>query len=81
MKPITILAVAEFTADMAQTLHGYFAVYAKDGIVTVEVSNRGLWLVHPQLGSRQFLGLARLPDDPSVTSAPCVLDEKHRKRH
>jgi hypothetical protein len=56
-----ILAVAEFTADMAATLNKHFAAYADDGIVTLEVSNRGLWLVHPVVGSRQFLGLARLP--------------------
>jgi hypothetical protein len=57
----TVLAVAEFTQDMAETLESYFQAYAADGVVTVEVTDRGLWLVNPRHPSRQFLGLARLP--------------------
>lgn len=57
----TVLAVAEFTQDMAETLESYFQAYASDGVVTVEVTDRGLWLVNPRYPSRQFLGLARLP--------------------
>jgi hypothetical protein len=57
----TVLAVAEFTQDMAETLESYFQAYAADGVVTVEVTDRGLWLVNPRYPSRQFLGLARLP--------------------
>ena len=58
------MATAEFSADMSATLAEYFTAYAVDGIVTIEVTNHGLWLVNP-LGGRQFLGLARLPPDPS----------------
>jgi len=56
-----VAAKAEFTKDMVETLNEYFEQYAVDGVVTVEVSNRGLWLPNPATG-RQFLGLARYPD-------------------
>lgn len=59
-----VLSVAEFTEDMAETLHHYFSSYAKDGIVKVEVTDRGLWLVLPGMPMRHFLGRARLPDSP-----------------
>lgn len=58
-KPVKVVAVAEFTEDMVETLHEYFRCYAKDGVVQVEVSNHGLWLPNPVCGGRQFLGLAR----------------------
>ncbi len=61
---VKVFATAEFTADMAATLGTYFAVYADDGVVSIEVTDRGLWLVNPRYPSRQFLGLARLPQDP-----------------
>lgn len=64
---VKVLATAEFTADMAETLGSYFAVYANEGVVSVEVTDRGLWLVNPRFPSRQFLGLARLPIDPNQT--------------
>ena len=60
-----IIAEAEFTEDMAKTLYFYFDTYAVDGVVQVEVTKAGLWLPHPILGNRQFLGLARLPDNAS----------------
>lgn len=63
-KGIRVVAKAEFSADMSATLAEYFTAYAVDGIVTIEVTNHGLWLVNP-LGGRQFLGLARLPSDPN----------------
>ena len=62
MKPPTIYAVAEFTEDMVATLFEHFSTYQTDGVVKVEVTSRGLWVQHPVTGSRQFLGLARLPD-------------------
>ena len=58
----TILAEAEFTEDMAKTLYFFFDTYAVEGVVRVEVTKAGLWLPNPLLGNRQFLGLARLPD-------------------
>lgn len=58
-----VLAVAEFTKDMSETLDTYFKAYASDGVVTIEVTDRGLWLVNPHFPSRQFLGLARFPKD------------------
>lgn len=44
--------------DMAETLRQFFHVYENDGVVTLEVNDRGLWLVHPHDQSRQFLGQA-----------------------
>lgn len=58
-----ILAEAEFTEDMAKTLYFYFDTYAVEGVVRVEVTKAGLWLPNPILGNRQFLGLARMPED------------------
>ena len=55
------LGQAEFTLDMVQTLNEYFDTYAVDGVVTVEITNAGLWLPNPHFSSRQFLGLARWP--------------------
>ena len=58
---VQVRAVAEFTPDMVDTLREYFHSYAVEGVVSIEVSTHGLWLVNP-IGGRQFLGLARLPD-------------------
>jgi hypothetical protein len=56
----TIIATAEFTEDMAETLQSYFAAYQRVGVVKVEVTDRGLWLFNPHSGTRQFLGSARI---------------------
>lgn len=56
------LGHAEFTIDMVQTLSDYFEAYEVDGVVTVEITNAGLWLPNPHFTSRQFLGLARWPN-------------------
>lgn len=64
-KDVRIVATAEFSADMSATLAEYFTAYAVDGIVTIEVTTHGLWLVNP-IGGRQFLGLARLPSSPEA---------------
>ena len=61
-KSIKVVATAEFSADMSATLAEYFTAYAVNGVVTVEVTTHGLWLVNP-LGGRQFLGLAKFPAD------------------
>lgn len=50
----------EFTADMAENLLTYFAIFADDGVVKVVKDQRGLWLVSAD--RRAFLGLARLPE-------------------
>ena len=60
-EPVSVVAEAEFTEDMAETLCEYFQSYAVDGVVRIEVSNRGLWLQNPATGRRQFLGIARFP--------------------
>jgi hypothetical protein len=52
----------ELTKDMAQTLCDYFSSYAKDGVVTIESNDMGLWLKSKHTESRQFLGKARLPE-------------------
>lgn len=61
VKAPKIYAVAELTEDMVSTLHQYFGTFQADGVVTVELTSRGLWLQHPDTGVRQFLGLARMP--------------------
>jgi hypothetical protein len=58
---VKVLATARFTVDMAETLSKFFGAYAVEGIVTVEVSDQGLWLVNPHSPARQFLGLADYP--------------------
>jgi hypothetical protein len=63
------LADAEFTTDMVETLLTFFQSYEVDGIVTVEVTSHGLWLPNPHTKTRQFLGLARIPDQ-SVIRGP-----------
>ena len=67
---VNVLGTAEFSEDMAETLQTYFREYAVDGIVQVEVTDHGLWLVNPDGKSRQFLGLARFPS--GVTRASGV---------
>jgi hypothetical protein len=62
MPPKTISHNVELTEDMAQTLYNYFSSYEKDGIVTLECNDMGLWLKNHRSNSRQFLGKARLPD-------------------
>lgn len=52
------MTFVRFTKDMAETLHRYFQVYAADGVVTLELNECGLWLVHPHDQSKQFLGQA-----------------------
>lgn len=47
---------------MVETLSEHFTTYQADGVVSIEVTSRGLWLQHPLTGTRQFLGLARLPN-------------------
>lgn len=48
---------------MVETLSEHFTTYQADGVVSIEVTSRGLWLQHPLTGTRQFLGLARLPNE------------------
>lgn len=60
-----VLANAEFTKDMVQTLIDHFDVYVVHDVVTVEVTTHGLWLPNPHVSGRQFLGLARRPKEPS----------------
>lgn len=52
------LANAEFTRDMAETLISHFADYEVEGIVTIEVTDKGLWLKNPE-GGQQFLGATK----------------------
>lgn len=57
---------ALFTIDMVQTLNTYFHAYECDGIVKLEVTPSGLWLVNPN-GGQQFLGSAtKLPKNRNV---------------
>lgn len=59
-----VLATAQFTKDMVDTLRSYFDDYEVDGIVGIEVTDHGLWWENPD-GSRQFLGAVEpFPDTP-----------------
>ena len=49
------LADATFSIDMVETLMAFFEHYSIEGVVTVEVTDQGLWLRNP-IGGRQFLG-------------------------
>lgn len=55
MEKPSVLALAQLSKDMVDTLDQYFDEYAEEGVVSVEVTDCGLWLVNPN-GSRQFLG-------------------------
>ncbi|KIT16582.1 hypothetical protein [Jannaschia aquimarina] len=61
-----VMAEVAFTRDMVETLNTYFSAYQDDGVVTITVTDGGLYLENPTTASRQFLGLARLADDPKV---------------
>lgn len=56
------LGTAEFTRDMVETLLEHFDTFAdKDGVISLEIREGGIFLP-PLIGDhRQFLGLARLP--------------------
>ena len=58
--------VAKFTVDMANSLLKYFPSYAENGVVSIEVNSKGLWLINPVNGSRQFLGKAVLDKKGSL---------------
>lgn len=56
------LGTAEFTRDMVETLLEYFDTYAdREGVITLEIHEGGIFLPPLFGGARQFLGLARLP--------------------
>ncbi len=71
LKPPPITIFARFTQDMAETLVGVFPRYSEDGVVTLDVTCRGLWLVNPINNSRQFLGQAVL-QNPCGVQTPTV---------
>jgi hypothetical protein len=66
---VVVLATARFTVDMADTLAKYFSAFAIDGVVTLEITDRGLWLVSPHAPARQFLGLADYPIEQTSLDA------------
>jgi hypothetical protein len=57
-------AEAKFSVDMAETLLRYFDAFQIDGVVTVEVTDKGLWLKSPDGEGRQFLGSTTVIDLP-----------------
>ncbi len=63
-----------FSEDMAETLRRFFHVYETNGVVTLELNDHGLWLVHPHDQSKQFLGQA-VPNERER-----LLLDKARKR-
>ena len=54
--------LVRFTVDMVDTLRTYFQAYQRDDVVTLQMTERGLWLVNPHNDSRQFLGQAVLSE-------------------
>lgn len=48
-------ATARFDRNMVDMLSEYFSTYSNNGVVEVEVTDHGLWLINPN-GTRQFLG-------------------------
>lgn len=56
------MVLARFTKDMAETLLRFFHAYQREGVVTLQLTERGLWLVNPHDDTRQFLGQAVLTD-------------------
>ena len=69
------MTYAHFTKDMAETLLTFFHAYQRDDVVTLQITERGLWLVNPNTDSRQFLGQAAL------TEAECQqIVREHRAR-
>ena len=59
------LATAEFTIDMVETLRQYFDQYQVNGVVKIDVTDKGLWLPVPGDNSKKFLGSVKLFDQPS----------------
>jgi len=59
------LATAEFTKDMVKTLEKYFDDYQVDGVVRLDVTDKGLWLPVPGQEHRKLLGSVSVFDDPS----------------
>lgn len=59
------LATAEFTRDMVETLRQYFDQYEVDGVVRIDVTDKGLWLPVPGDKNQKFLGSVKLFDQPA----------------
>ena len=55
MKRPKKIATARFDKSMVDLLSKHFSTYSSDGIVEIEVTDHGLWLLNPN-GTRQFLG-------------------------
>jgi hypothetical protein len=72
--------LACFTKDMAETLLAFFPAYQRDNVVTLQLTDRGLWLVNPHDGSRQFLGQAVLSDAQRERLEVERARREHRRR-
>jgi len=59
------LVRAEFTRDMVETLRQCFDDYQVNGVVRIDVTDKGLWLPVPGDGAQKFLGSAKLIDQPA----------------
>ena len=54
--------LVRFTKDMVETLLTFFHHYQRDDVVTLQLTERGLWLVNPYNDTRQILGQAVLTE-------------------
>lgn len=50
------------TRDMAETLLEHFERFARDGAVTLEMNEAGVWFVDPETDRVMFLGQADLSE-------------------
>lgn len=51
---------AEFTQDMLRTMIEYFDYFADvEGVLSVEVTELGVWVEEPTTKAKKFIGMAR----------------------
>lgn len=50
---------------MVETLRRYFDEYEIDGVVRIDVTDKGLWLPMPENEGQKFLGSVKLFEQPT----------------
>ena len=55
MKQPKKIATARFDQSMVDLLCKHFSNYSSNGVVELEITDHGIWLMNPN-GTRQFLG-------------------------
>ncbi len=62
------IATAEFSRDMVETLHKYFEEFEVEGVVKIDVTDKGLWLQERLTDRQKFLGSVKV-----IQQAPHVI--------